>query len=380
MSRSIFLTILSLLLFSSAAYPQERARKFFRNDFSFGKKNISREFRLSQTVDLLVDNNDNIIAADANLIKVFDNNGRGSKIIGNNNEYSALTDLMIAPSGYITIRTINGHSLLSPGLSFIKKTSFVLSPVYFNIQRELKLHMPLHDRIIALNEQERIFSGEAAGRSREGEVKYSNVLIYDHADTLHLIAEYEIMNKIFTGNRSHTVPLLGEFHWTVLPDRRIVYFHSGYDKVISEEESSYSLNIKRLGYALPTKIEIGYDPVVFADSLIQSPGPGLYQLDISIIEVRDIFKSKLLEARYYPPVKKILNDRNLLFVIHHTLNRDGEPLVDIIDTEKEILIKSVYFPFEPVFIKDNRAYRIKWPDQDIPEIEVYQIEEGLFSY
>jgi len=374
---SVSILLIVSICFSGAA--QEHAGKFFERELVFGGKRISGDFRLSQTIDLVVDQAGNIILADANMIKIFTGRGDPVTIIRSGKMFSVLMELHIAPSGYLTVQTVNGFSLFSPDLEFCGKTSFIAGPAYINLMKQLKLHMAMPRRIIALNENERLFSGEAGERSLDGSEVFSNVLVYDQNDTLRTLARYEIANKVWTGKQSHTVPLLGDFHWVLLPDQRVVYTHTSYDRREDRDSGEYILHIKGIGQVVPDDYVISYDPVEFPDSLIDRPGPGLYQVDMEIEDVRKIFREKYLEAKYYPPVRSMIAGGSYIYVVHYRQTNKGEPLVDIINIDSGKCVNSLYFPFEPAFIRNGRFYSIKWEEQQVPEIEIYRVAPELYG-
>ncbi|MFC1733960.1 hypothetical protein ACFL6I_26965 [candidate division KSB1 bacterium] len=361
------------------AVAQQILTGILEHELTFGAENSLGEYRLSQTVSLVADEAGNIAAADAHLIKIFDRSGRGRSILGNSGEFSTLIDLFTAPSGYLTALSVNGYSVFSPDYTFLNRSVFSGGESFLRVLRQLTLTMSMPEKIVALNEREVLFSGEASGYRGDRSVWYSRVLLYDDGGTLRKLGQYEIMNKIWTGKQSHTVKLLGEFHWVVLPGRMIVYTHTGYDKRVGRGGETYLLHRKSLDGDETAVYEIPYGPVAVPDSIIRKSGPGLYPPDMSFEEVRNIFRNAYLKAEFLPPVRELFYDNARLFIVTYNYSRENGYFTDVVDTENGRYTASVYFPFLPAFIRNGRAYRIYWEEQKLPKIEVYRIDPVVYD-
>jgi len=380
-TRCVFASLIVLFAGLQPEYAgaQRPVAGIFTHELTFGARRISKEFQLSQTTGIAVDDNGNMLVLDAGLIKVFDGNGNGKEIMGLHHEFSTLTGVRIAPGGYITAQTVNGYSIFTPDRRLGFRVYFAESPTYNNMLRNLKLRMTIPKRIVLLNENERVFSGEVAGYGKNREIVYSNLLAYEHGEEIENIAQYEIMNKVWTGSKSHTMPRLGEFHWTLLPGRRIVFTHTGYDKRTDGNASWYILHVYSLDKSAVSDIEIPYRPVPFSKEVLENAGPGFYPAGMPPEEVRKVFQDRLKRAGAYPQVRELLADGAFIFAVTLNQTPEEETLVNVVDADAGRHITSAYFPFIPSCIKNGRAYNIEWEEQKIPEISVYRVNPALYG-
>jgi len=354
-------------------------------ELSFGadEENIKEEFLLAIPYGIEVNDDNDILVTDENRIKIFDSDGKEKMIIGGTGEgpgeFSYIRKPFLSPTGYLTVndgRTAEEFNLFSPEYEFLSRLRFMFLPSCKIVKQRynytgIELGQPF--KIVSMDEKERIFSANASrGRGDSGQ-KF-DILVYDRPDTTLLLAEYIETNSIVVGIGGHTFPNLGRLLWEVLPDRRILYIHTGHDKILSDNKATYILNVVSMDNLETNHIKHTYTPIEISDSDM-----GEYKKFPDLKPVADFLKEK----KYWAPLQKLLIDGYTLFALTLKNNEKGEIFTDVFDLQSGTYMKSVYFPeyfkFEIEIIKNGYAYRTAKNEEGFYIIEKYKIDPAVYG-
>ncbi|KPK90111.1 hypothetical protein AMJ80_08860 [bacterium SM23_31] len=352
------------------------------------------EYLLAEPRGIAANDKGDIFIGDELSIKVFDKNGNEKRIIGRRGqgpgEFTsfmgiAWPKLYISPEGFFTVlEQSDTYHVFSPEYLFLIKR---------NLRNNLKLKSLFEDfnlfpdprvnDLISVNENEIIFtiSTDDENKRRGLDAQRYDLFVYENSDTMFAIKK--LLSTSF-------IPLprggmgSNDFRWYLLPDRRLIYTHNGYDKQMNKSESRYILHILSLDTFQETHISHTYIPIAFSDSLINS-----FNWDRTPEEKRDakIIREHYKKVKYFDPIQKIIADDNYVFVFTYQKNDKGEFLCDIIDTTTERYLRSVYFPqwvarfsyLDQITIKVGYVYRMKAPRDEFAEVHKYKIDPAVYG-
>ena len=93
------------------------------------------------------------------------------------------------------------------------------------------------------------------------------------------------------------------------------------------------------------------------------------------------------KTKYYPPLHKILVDRNFVFAVTYTRNENDEYLTDVFDLITLEFLVSLYLPVEysssqllkNTVIKNGFLYILKADQKSFPTVEKYKIDSRIYT-
>lgn len=350
-------------------------------ELSFGdEKTIAKdEFLLAQPMGITVNDSGDIFVVDENSVKVYDNDGKEKMIIGRPGqgpgEFLNASNPIITQSGYLTVTDggIFGFSVFDPDYKFIYQLNSRINPRYRRLTQDNEWSYISVNRAYALSENH-IVVFVASIELQIELVKYrSSLIVYDKGDTLIEIARYRVKSHVAGMPTLNHGSLLGG----MLTGNRVVYSYSLYDRIITDNDAQYILNIFSLDDFKTTKIHHRFTPEIISDETISAWQSNM-RTGKNSPEAK-LLKNIIKEAKYEEPLSNILTDRQFIFVFSPRRNETKDYLVDIFDADKGMYINSAVFPFIPRVIKNGYAYRRKIGRDIFPTVEKYRIDPAVYG-
>ena len=380
-------------------------------ELSFGdEKTISKnEFLLARPSMMNVSYKGDILISDEDRIKVFDENGNEKKIFGGvgqgPGEFSRGHAPYLGPEGYLIVvdasfsgrssgtyysgsRLDDFYNLFSPDYTFIKKERFgnsirmeeYLKTKDLNVENVYNIR-----KIIAINTTEKVYEIAMKDKLTGSDITNYSVILYENADAVVPLLQTRLIDIFPTGI---SLPKrLGELHWELLPDRRVIYLDANEDTYKKRTGSFYTIHLLSLDGSEVKQITHKFTPVEYPESL---KNPPKYERAIDP-EYKGVFESSqkrreqkaqaIRDKKYYPSIERMKIDGSYAFMFTYNENSDEEILTDVFDLEAGKYITSVYFPFIPADIKDGYAYKISdyYQTKEFPEIEKYRIDPAVYG-
>ena len=351
------------------------------------------EYLLAQPRGIAVNNNNDILISDEYRIKIFDKDGNEKKIFGRQGqgpgEFSDIPRIYISPTGYLTVREMGGIytyvSLFAPDFSYIEKKK-----IENNIRIEEYLKSKNFDsndlqfiaRYRALNTTEKVYEAELSRQERGSEITVYAVILYENADSFFQLLFCKKPGTIAYSSGSAGSPSLGDIHWELMPNRRLLYINTDEDVHNEQTGSLYTFHIVSLDTFEDKKITHQFTPEKFSES---STKPRTQR--INPITGKPMGESKSLKAlreamkdkKYMASVGDIKVDQNYVFVFTYLKNDSDETYTDVFDIDSGIYVKSAYFPFVPNVIKNGYAYRLAYDKDGFAEIRKYKVNPAVYG-
>jgi len=364
-------------------------------EWTFGGEDDTHkeEYLLAQPRGIAANDKGDIFIGDELSIKVFDKNGNEKRIIGRQGqgpgEFTsfmgiAWPKLYISPEGFFTVlEKSDTYHVFSPEYLFLIKRNLRNNQKLKSLFKDFNLWAdPRVNDLISVNKNERIFtiSTTDINKRRGLDKKVYDLLVYENADTMFAIKK--LLSTSYIPLPSGGMGSI-DFQWDLLPDSRLIYTHTGYDKQMNQSESRYILHILSLETFQETLISHTYIPIEFPDSLINS-----YNWDRTPEEKRDakIVREHFKKIKYFAPIQKIIADGNYVFIFTYQKNDKNDYFTDIFDASTGKYLRSVYFPqwvasfsyIDQISIRGGYVYRLKSPRDEFAEVEKYKIDPAVY--
>jgi len=371
----LFLVYLNCTSNSDVYIPDKIVTDFLTLELSFGAKDIKDEFLLARPVAITVNDDDDMIITDENRIKVFDKNGKEKVILGRfgqgPGEFTQISRPMLSPTGYLTVCDINyGYNVYSPELELITKTNFRIIPFYRELNRKNDWVRLSLVNVYSLNEHQRVVFINAREPKKEI-IEYGVQSIYfEDVDNYTEIARYRDEDYISGSPISYQ----GEINWGMLPNNRLIYTHTGLDRVIENDKAKYILHIVSLPNLEKTQITHEYAPIELSDKALNR----ILGLKEGSPEARKL-RSVLKKTKYQVTLQYLKVDRNFIFAFTNYRNEKNKYLADIFDADNGMYIHSAYFPFVPSAIKNGCAYKFHVNEEGFYEYQKYKIDPVVYG-
>jgi len=362
-------------------------------ELTFGAEErvLKDEFLLARPIGIAANDQNDILVVDENYVKVYDSSGKEKTMFGGTGqgpgEFNSPFNAIIAPSGYLTILDGKSINIYSPEHKFVTRK---------NLTRNVLLKMFLEEnnfayyfiiKAIANDEKESVIQLLPQELQSEELNIWFDVLIYDSPDTVIDIASYRSQAVFIL---STTLEFKGDLFFEMLPANRVVFTHSLYDS--NDKESIYTMHVMSLKTFKKFDISYNYLPVEIPEE-VKKPYLGLgkgqsYNRDgtpvstpPSIKRIFEAIKKTAKETKYYPAVKNIMADGNIIFVFTYLQNEKEEYFTDIIDLESGKYLNSAYFAFIPQVIKNGYAYKFNdWlQNNEFALVEKYKIDPAVYG-
>ena len=196
-------------------------------------------------------------------------------------------------------------------------------------------------------------------------------------------------------------PYLGDFHWGLLDENRIVHAQTHQGDQGNGPGSSYDLNVLDLNDGSSVVIEVDYEPRVLPDSLRELKTQRFREINLTI-EPPPALQAALNETGFFPAFQALRTDGDLVFLFKFNpvneglersiadAERNGEEIpdgiysqfepyqVDIVSVSSGGLIARAEFSCTPDVIKDGRAYRLTQRADAFPKVERYRVDPAVY--
>jgi len=353
-------------------------------ELSFGaeEERLKSEFLLAIPYGIAGNDDGDIFVTDENKVKIFNADGEEKMILGGEGqgpgEFIAVHNPFTSPTGFLTVNfgyDGNSFNIYSPDYKFVKKLNFRNLPSNSEIKKRYSysgivfLYSQFFlTKFVSINEEERVYTANAWKRKSDNTRQMFDILVYDKPDTTLLLAEY-------TATRISS-SFGGELLFVVLPDRRILYTHTGHDRIIESDKSTYILHVFSMDNYTTSNIRNTYTPVEIPKSQMEG-----WEEFLEEMRIENFFK----ENKYYASLQKLLIDEYTLFALTNKNNEKDEILTDVFDLQTGTYLKSIYLPscfnyrFEEIVIKKGYAYVINKNEEGFNVIEKYKIDPAVYG-
>ena len=368
-------------------------------ELSFGdEETITKdEFLLAQPRAIVVNSIGDVIIADEGRIKVFDENGKEKQIFGGIGQgpqdfFTGHAPYM-SPTGYLMIvdayrseysqfnniyrsRSMlsQSYNLFAPDYTFIEKKRFENSLHAKEYCKSKGYTIYDISKIFAINPTESVyeiaFKKKSAG---SGETNHVEIL-YENADN--------IVPLVHTGliDDPHTISTknpLGELHWELLPDRRVVYVDANEDIYNGRTGSLYTIHLIILDGLDEKQITRRFTPVEYPESLFDLEKYG--KLPEEMYKAEQMKVQAYRDKKYYPSIERMKIDRYYAFMFTYNKNDDSGILTDVFDLEAGKYITSVYFHFKPAAIINGYSITLARNEEGFFVIQKYRIDPAVYG-
>ena len=355
------------------------------------------EFLLVKPRFMNVNHQGDILVADEFRIKVFDNNGDEKKIVGRVGlgpaEFSRSHVPYLGPEGYLIVvddvstafssdfyksrsELSNYYNLFTPDYTFIEKKRFVMGlrlEEYLQKENIDSKYFVKIAKIIPLSKAEKVYEIELEDQQPDADIKYYAVILYENADTIIPL----LYTKLTESPNVLTPYPLGELHWELLHNRKVIYVDSNEDTYNEQTGSFYTIHLLSLDGQEEKQIIREFTPVEYPESLTHPQiGKGASESFRRRMEQRaKAYRDKM----YNPSIQRMKVDGNYAFMFTYVKNDDNAILTDVLDLEAGKYVTSVYFQFIPAVIKSGYAYYITTDEKGFAEIMKYKINPAVYE-
>jgi hypothetical protein len=282
----VFVLFVSASITNSLPQTKNTIENVFTLELSFGDDNLPSEYLLARPGYIAVNNNGDIYVSDENRIKVYTKDGKPKLIIGRPgqgpNEFSGTPNIVISPAGFITAKASGSQSSIyytfyTPDNKFIETKLFDREPYLLKIEPQLQytsIGNNLTQVLLATNEK--IFYGLLTIH-KENEIigKSYDVLAYEKSGIFKTLIKQEHISTAvarYKGSVSHLSYFgydMGQLEFCLLPDNKLVYTNTAFDRRIEKGKGWYKLHIVSLQTSEQIDFEIEYVPVKMEKSVIE---------------------------------------------------------------------------------------------------------------
>ncbi|KPK91595.1 hypothetical protein AMJ80_07235 [bacterium SM23_31] len=351
-------------------------------ELSFGDEStISKEeYLLAKPRSIAVNDSGDIFVLDEDRVKVFYSNGKEKAIIGRPGpgpgEFQNPTNIIIGKSGYLLVTEMSDKfNIFSPDYKFVRWINIKQHPPYRQIMKKNDWSSSRAYYVYSYDDNTRVIYFRTHKSNADGNFESGSALIYETPDTVHTLVYSPAAGQIFADNRSETVPYQGDFLFGILNKNRIVFTDTAIDKYSEDDKSYYILHIISLDDLKSTEISLTYKKVELPESRREVPGFVYFRSKA----IGDKYTEIISNTKYWPPIRKVITDRNFIFIYTYQKNDEGEYFINIFDIDKNKHICSVYMPVIPNIIKNGYLYRIGENEEGFYVIEKYKIAPAVYG-
>lgn len=355
-------------------------------EVSFGDKDVPDEYLLARPMAIAVNSGGDIYVADEDRLKVFDQNGNPKAIVGGQGEgpgeFRQLFEVAISPNGFITAGIGYAYNSYKSNHDFILKHSPFQSIVKDRLIRDFGYITGATSSMPYLvSKSEFVYRASGRKNAGDGSERSYVLLIQERYDEIAVLAEYQNVPRPVLGGRPRPIAYSGDFLWGMLPENRIVYTHTAYDKSRNQNDFRYILRTKSLDTGEEEVFSIPYERLEISESVIENtPFPGTVPEGTNLDE---ILKDKIRDLKYFPPVYGLLVDNEYVFLFVNSNDLEEKRQVHVINTNTGKQVSTVDFPYwlQPwtLVIKNGYVYRYTRGVDDFPVVEKYKIDPTVFG-
>ena len=322
-----YLNILSLIVIflmgcSSESFDIEEERTVLTDvltlELTFGadEEKLEDEFLLASPERTVVVNDagDVYVLDEMDLnVKVFDKNGESKTIFGGPGQgpgefYGATYWQTISPTGYLLVSGQNWFVVFSPDNKFKRNIRKTNNPVLNELLEENDWRSSSMVTTYAIDDSHFLMRVTTRDNSDESLYPEHELLVYLKEDNPIEIARYQ-SSKIQTSMGLLPVSFRGRLYFSPLHDNSAVYSHSEFDKFEENNRSFYILNIISLDNNEKKQINCTYTPVKIPQTQKEEAKRFIPEIPGTEKLMKEIDK-----AKYYTPLRKLLVDRDFIFV------------------------------------------------------------------
>jgi hypothetical protein len=363
-------------------------------ELTFGDKDLPDKYLLARPSFMNVNDMGDIYVSDEKCIKVYTKDGKPKLIIGGPGqgpgEFERDPSVLISPSGFLTAG-VSGfyayYNIFSPDNKFIEKRRIVVDDLFKKIDEKF---VPTGQDIIqsyyVLSKDEAFFHGVINYYDKNEAIGICyNVLIYEDSGIYNVLVKQERKENYIArfGNQimSGGTIILGRIVYRLLPDKKLVYTHTGFTSHIKNNQAFYTLHIISLDKPEKQDLEIPCTLEKIPDSYIENfkkSSSGNNKIDD---EIKDLMVKRLKEAQYLPPFSYMTNDNFYLFTIKDDEKTKIEH-IECIDLKTGKILSTFDLPPDKSLglVKNRYAYNLKRGDKDTyPVVEKYRIDPWVYG-
>lgn len=387
MKTSVFLAIIFLIFFNCGddvdiqpvEIPENIIENVFEPEMTFGDEDKLGDFLLANPMWMAVANNGDIIVPDEQYLKIFNNNGEPKKLVGGPGqgpgEFSEqIYNILIADNGYITAASYSDFRMLNifkPDYSFVEMIRFENNPLIKKLTAEAFDRRFSIESVYSYGPDEFLVNLAWASKVDESTAAF----YYIQGGESSLIKEFK--QKVEKNQLR-----LAQYY--LLSNKRILYIDPELFKEKRVDDWYYILYIYDLKTNGTTQIERQYVPVRIPDSLLvykepKFPPTASERLKNNIIKSEKEHIEELKKKKVYDPIRKIYTNNNLIFIVTNIKVPGKGYVVEIIDADSGEYLRSAFFDFFPLIIKNGYAYRLMSGSNIFPYVEKYRVDPAVYG-
>ena len=378
-----------------------------RFELSFGDEGLPEEFLLAEPKGLAVKDNGDILVADEHYLKIYDARGVPKERLGGEGqgpgEFQESQDILLSPTGFFAAgNSFSQFNLYSPDNAFLTKYNGSADPLLREYCLEEGLTFSYVTQLCPLDGDRRIYHVFGRNRDLPGRFPIFKYLVYSEGTSLAELVKHHSRAYVLNQNGgSSSSAYLGEFHWGVLGENRIVFAQTHHENAGDGPGSLYILNIRDLADGSASRIEVGYEPMVLPQNLKEIKTKHFREINLTI-EPPPELQAVLNEARFLPAFKALRTDGDFVFLFKFNLlnealeqnledaEMNGEEIadgiysrfepyaVDIVSVSSGRLVARAEFTCIPDVIKKGRAYRLYKCSDAFPKVECFRIDPAVY--
>jgi hypothetical protein len=413
-SRTRFLSITVLFFSTIALLPadsfcfqttlqtqQSQPPKLFTLERTFGGEELpieyrldSRQYTISGEIYLAVNKIGDVYVYDNRNIKVYDKSGAIKALLNYSLKGKSwgltwnVQPILISSKGYLTTQYNGAGMIFLPDNTLLKDWRLDGTPVaelFFFVGQQL--HRGNTFSLYAFNENELIYVGHTMTEDNPNETYY-NRIIYENNGKLKEVAQYELFDMAChkergAGFSQSSQEELGELHFALLPDDRILYCHTYYDVTYFENKSA-SGGKDNTGYCVfhisnpdgsdERRLTYTFTPIPFTRLNLKQAIASYGRADKADKKLR----KRLELLKYFKPFEEMFVDGEYIFLITESYYVK-KPVGVVLKTEmQETSVMSIEYEFIPALIHDGFAYRINTSNPQ-PFVEKYRINPIVYG-
>lgn len=361
-------------------------------ELTIGEENLPDEYLIARPRRLIVDNDNRILIFDERSIKIFDENGSPVKIVGGPGEGPGefgeiLRNLSISLNGYLLVQERNSYSLFSPEHGFIEKKLFATLPYYDYLKDNYKIDLNWSVEFKLIGDNGFIISANdqyPANYNDDG--VYFHHLFYEDNESLLELVSYKKVNSVTVRRGSSygstSLSQLGNMYYSLLPNARILYTHTGFDSEIRDGLGYLTMHVIDKDGSNKKIFEWEYNPILIEESYIDNYKIGLSFNNERPLEAENKIKDMLREKKYEAPVPEIFIDGNYLFIaMGRKSSRPNNVYdIDVLNVETGEYLSTFAVDFSPEYIKNGYLYRrFTGNEKEFARIEKYKLDPKVYG-
>ncbi len=374
------------------------AEPFTAELWSVPPGDVQEDFLLAGPMDFTVDATGNLVVLDENRLKVFRPDGSPWKVEGREGqgpgEFLYTTEINVSETGLLSVRTGGGgpsHSHFSSELSFLFRDDYRNENPYEGLEWGEELFWDRPQGMVLYDPDHRLYGVTARPREAAfGEDRLYH-LFYETPDSLHTLARYRYDNMLAGSRMGMTLPFLGDFFFAPLDGRRVVFTHTGVDRIREGEQARYVLHLLDLDTMERRRIEHAYEPEPVGVEDVEDRLVDPEQFDDEnnrriYREMNTALLEGITEYSEKGPLLGLLADRDRIFAVTGSMQDSTRALTDVFDAGTGSHLMTTWIPmsrFGPPtirLIRGGRAYGMNdfFETGEDPRITCYRMNPGLY--